>query len=230
MPLSKPAAELTFWEGEIRKHIKWYEGRLTRHYKTPSPEDHQKIIGATLAESSILTWHKLHQEPKYLHDLALPPSAFEGMRIIDIGAGPFPSATCFTRCTVYCLDPLLPRYLAAGYPLHRYDRVHFLPAAAEAIPVRNGMFDAVIAVNAIDHVDDIAQTAEEIRRILKPGGLFRMHVHYHAAKKLEPIELDQQRFQTLFGWCPNLRQIRTSTRNFSSELGEGELFALWSNF
>jgi ubiquinone/menaquinone biosynthesis C-methylase UbiE len=230
MRLSKPEAELTFWKGEIRKHIKWFEGKLPVHYKTPSPQSHQKIHGATLAESSILTWHALHQQPKYLHDLELAPTAFAGMRIIDIGAGPFPSATCFTQSAVYCLDPLLPQYLDAGYPLHRYDRVCFLAAAAENIPVRDNTFDAVIAVNAIDHVDDIGRTSRELQRILKPGGLFRMHVHYHPVKKLEPIELDRPRFQALFDWCPNLRQLHTRTHNFSTELGSGEQFALWSNF
>ena len=35
------------------------------------------------------------------------------------------------------------------------------------MPFEDGFFDAVISVNAIDHVNDFAETAKEIKRVLK---------------------------------------------------------------
>ena len=76
------------------------------------------------------------------------------MKVLDVGSGPFPSALCFQGCDIYNLDPLMDKYIAAGYPLHCYEsRARFVQAKAEAIPFEDGFFDAVISVNAIDHVD-----------------------------------------------------------------------------
>ena len=172
----------------------------------------------------------MHQEPKYLEDLALEPNAFQGMKLLDIGSGPIPSASCFKRCQVYCLEPLLDRYLAAGFPLHYYENVIFIHGASERIPVEDGFFDAIISVNAIDHVDDIYKTAAEIRRVLRPDGLLRMHVHYHPPTECEPISFNDDVFQKLFGWCSQLRKVKTSKTNFSTTLPDNESFVLWSNF
>ena len=167
---------------------------------------------------------------KYLEDLQLSPDSFQGMKLLDIGSGPMPSATCFKGCRIFCLEPLLAKYLEVGFPLHYYENVTFIHGVSERIPVEDSFFDAVISVNAIDHVDDIRKTAAEIKRILKPDGLFRMHVHYHSSTKCEPIMLDDHIFQELFGWCTNLAKVKTSKRNFSTTLPDNESFVLWSNF
>jgi SAM-dependent methyltransferase len=169
-------------------------------------------------DASVLTWHRLHQEPKYLANLNLTPDAFSNMKLLEVGAGPMPSATCFKNSRLYCLVPMLPQYLESGFPLHYYEGVTFIHGVAENIPIADDFFDAVILVNAIDHVDDIRQTAGEIRRVLKPAGLFRMHVHFHAAKICEPIELNDELFLELFGWCGSLKALKTTTTSFSADL------------
>jgi SAM-dependent methyltransferase len=228
--LRKRSAELQFWRQEIEQYRKWFRGELSPLYKTPSPLDHEKVKAPNEKDASILTWHKLHQERKYLENLDLPTDAFKAMKLLEVGSGPLPSATCFTHSRLYCLEPLLPEYLQAGFPLHYYDDVRFIHAAAENIPIEDNSFDAVIAENAIDHVDDIAATANEIRRVLKPGGLFRMHVHYHQATTCEPIEFNDDLFRDLFGWCGNLQKRRASRTSHDHDLPEHQSFALWSNF
>ena len=177
-----------------------------------------------------MTWHKLHQEAKYLENLQLPPDAFRNMKLLEVGSGPMPSATCFKGCRLYCLEPLLPEYILAGFPLHYYENVTFIHGAAENIPAEDNFFDAVISVNAIDHVDDINETADEIRRVLKPGGRLRMHMHYHKPAICEPIELNDDRFCDLFSWCGRLKKIKGSRTSFSANVPEHESYALWSNF
>ncbi|MFC1736915.1 class I SAM-dependent methyltransferase [Candidatus Hydrogenedentota bacterium] len=227
---TKQDAELDFWREAIDRYQKWFDGELPSLYRTPSPGNDKKEKAPNKKDASILTWHRLHQEVKYLEDLDLTPDALRGMKLLDIGSGPMPSATCFEECQVYCLAPLLSKYLEVGFPLHYYENVTFIHGASERIPVQDGFFDAVISVNAIDHVDDMRQTAAEIKRILRGDGLFRMHVHYHPPTKCEPIHLDDALFQELLGWCTNLARIKTSKTSHSTTLPDDESFVLWSNF
>lgn len=226
----KQDSELAFWRNEINRYRRWFSGELPSLYNTPSPREHEKINAPNIKDASILTLHKLHQERKYLEDLELLPQTFDGMKLLDIGSGPMPSATCFSGCRIYCLEPLLAKYLEIGYPLHYYENVTFIHGPSERIPVEAKFFDAAISVNAIDHVDDIESTASEMKRVLKPGGLLRMHVHYHLPTECEPISLNDDLIRVLFSWCANFEKIKTSKRNYSTTLPGSESFALWSNF
>jgi len=222
--VSKRYAELRFWRNEVGNYRAWYRGERSL-YGAPSPREEEKVAADDESEAAVLTWHKLRQEPKYLSALDLPPEAFAGRRVLDIGAGPIPSATCFRGCELYCLDPLLPAYREAGFPLHRFPQVRFLHGPVERIPATDLFFDAVIAVNAIDHVDDIRKAAEEIARVLRTEGLLRIQAHYHRPKKCEPVRLDDDRMRELFGWCRGFRKISETALG-----ADGEKVTLWSNF
>lgn len=106
-----------------------------------------------------------------------------------------PSGTVFQDVELYCLDPLYGQYISSGFPMHYYDRTHFINAPSENIPVEDNFFDVIISVNAIDHVDDFHDTAQELKRVLKPNGKFAMHVHYHKATAAEPIEITDEIFK-----------------------------------
>jgi len=227
---SKEGAEEDFWRKEILKYEQWLTGEIPVLYKTPSPAPEEVVAAPNRRDAAVLTWHRKHQERKYLRDLDLPPDAFAGMKLLDVGAGPMPSATCFSGAQIYCLEPLLNRYLTAGFPIHYYPTVTYVHATSERIPIEDGFFDAAISVNAIDHVNDIGQTADEIRRVLKPGGKLRLHVHYHPPTRCEPIHLDDARVAALFAWCPGLRKISQTQENYSHSIGGNESFAVWSNF
>jgi SAM-dependent methyltransferase len=227
---SKEGAESLFWKNHIENMEKWYTGELSCYYKTSSPKESEKIKVRNLKDSSILTWFKLHQQEKYLKDLKLTDQAFSEMKLLDVGAGPIPSSMVFRNCEIYCLEPLLHKYLEAGYPLHYYDHCRYIHAHSEEIPVEDNFFDAVISVNAIDHVDDLSLTSIEIKRVLKENGLLRMHVHYHRATKWEPIVITDELFMELFSWCQNLHKIDETKSSYSMSAGADESFALWSNF
>jgi len=227
----KYAAEEAFWRREIENVSAWYRGELTEHFGTPAPTPEQRRSLVDERLSAIATWFELHQKPKYLKDLALQPKAFQGLRVLDVGAGPMPSAEALMDCEIYCLDPLYSRYLHAGWPLHIYrPGTRFVQGYAEDMPLENGFFDAVISVNAMDHVDDFERTAEEIRRVLKPGGRLCMHLHYHPPAATEPIQLDDRRVLQAFHWCSGLLKRRESTECASTVAEEGEIYVLWANF
>lgn len=227
--LNKYTCEADFWKKSINDFVSWYNNEIEL-YETPPPLENEKIITTSLQHSAILTWAKKHQQVKYLHDLQLDKNAFKGCRILDVGSGGIPSALAFEGCEVYALDPLYSDYIAAGYPLHYYDRVKFVNGYSERMPLPDNFFDAVISVNAIDHVDDFQKTAIEIKRVLKEGGKLRMHIHYHKATTTEPLELNDKIVSAAFSWCNNFRKLYESNRKTGYLAPEGELFTLWSNF
>jgi SAM-dependent methyltransferase len=48
----------------------------------------------------------------------------------------------------------------------------FLNACAEALPLRDASADLVASFQTLEHVRDLGQALREIRRVLKPGGIF----------------------------------------------------------
>jgi len=225
----KNNAELFFWENEINNYIDWYEGKKEL-YQTPPPVEKEKIILNNIKDSAILTWHKIHQEKKYLNDLLLESNSFNNMRLLDVGAGPIPSATVFKDSELFSLDHLMGNYIQAGFPLHYYEKVKFVNSKSEHMPFEDNFFDAVISVNAIDHVDDFQKTANEIKRVIKKDGLFRMHVHYHKKTVCEPNEINDKIFLEAYKWVNNLSKIYVTDHKLGFKLPEDEFYSVWSNF
>jgi ubiquinone/menaquinone biosynthesis C-methylase UbiE len=226
----KSQSELEFWGAEAMRYQEWFCGTIPFLYKTPSPYPTPHNAFGYDAQAPMRAWNTFHQVPKYLADLALEPGSLRGKIVLDLGSGPFPSASGFEASTLLCLDALLQQYREYGYPSDWGARVQFIAAMTEAIPLSSHTVDAVISVNALDHVDDIQQTAREIRRVLRPDGLLRLHLHYHAPTTCEPIAFTDEMVEALFSWVRNFHPCAVSRQNFSTDLPEGEIFKLWSNF
>lgn len=227
----KEFAEIKFWRRQIDSYVSWYKGEIKELYGHPSPSEERKVRAKKVQIAALLTFFEVHQKEKYKRDLLLNENEFAGMRVLDIGSGPFPSALCFKDCEVYSLDPLFDSYVGAGYPLHCYEqRGRFVCCKAEDTPFEDGFFDAVISVNAIDHVNDFGETALELKRILKPGGRFRMHVHYHPKTKAEPLELNDEVFLQHYGWVRDIKKLSESKTKTGTQITDDrELYVVWGN-
>lgn len=228
----KYKAEEKFWKEEMNNYVEWYKGNLKEHYQTPSPKEKQKISCQMIEHSAALTWFEIYQKHKYASDLQLPKDAFRDMKVLDVGSGPFPNGEVFEGCWLYCLDPLLPLYVKAGYPpLHYYgENTRFVCGYAEKMPLESDFFDAVISMNSLDHVDDIYVTGKEIERVLKPDGRLRVHVHFHKKTITEPLELSDEVMQQVFCWCEGFKKIHQTNKILGYRLNSGESYNLWSNF
>ncbi len=225
---NKRAAAVEYRRKVVLKYEKWCRGEVDALFGEPAPSPAARVVAGTPRENAILTWAKVHQEPKYLRTLRLAPDAFDGLVVLDIGSGGIPSGLAFTGCKVLCLDPLMDLFRSLGYPFRHYEgRARFLQSRSEAMPFPDGRLDAMISVNALDHVDDFPATARETRRVLKNTGLVRFHVHYHAPTVLEPIALDDDAVWREFSWCPGMRKVCEWS---ASDLGADERHAVWSNF
>jgi ubiquinone/menaquinone biosynthesis C-methylase UbiE len=228
----KEQDEVFHWKEHLVNCVNWYDGNITSLWGEPAPDEKDKVkTGFSHTDNALLTWINVHQKKKYLADLMLDRTAFSGMKLLDIGSGAYPSASVFEKTKVYCLDPLMPEYMKVGYPLHYFSDVHFVYGFSEKIPFPDNYFDAIISVNAIDHVNNFEDTVKEIKRVLNTEGLIRLHIHYHKSTVCEPLELNDRIVSEQFKWCKNFRKINQSKHKYGNELENAdEFYALWSNF
>ncbi len=75
-----------------------------------------------------------------------------------------------------------------------------------SLPAANGEFDAVLALDVLEHVTDPDHTLGEIRRVLAPGGFFHLHV---------PCESDPR---SLWRWLPGQRGERALKRRLGGHI------------
>lgn len=214
----------------IDYYLKWFNGEINTLYGEKPPSKSEKLYLGTPVENAIMTWGKLHQQQKYQHVLRLPKDVFKGMKILDLGSGPYPSSVIFENCEIFCLDPLIDFFKSIGYPFHHYEsRVKFIKGYAEKMPFKDHSFDAIISVNAIDHLDNLSYASEEINRVLRKDGMIIFHIHYHKKTILEPIELNDDTIKKAFSWCENFECILHENENYKNGINNGN-FALWSNY
>jgi SAM-dependent methyltransferase len=188
---SKHRSELAWWQERLKERVAWYSGERTMYGKPP-PTEEEKHVRPTLEASAGVTTVAVSLD-RYPDALKIPRDHFAGKTILDLGCGPYPLSIAFEDCHIVGLDPLVREYEATGFPLAEFaDRVTFVRGFAEDMPFASHSFDAIISVNAIDHVDDFAAAAREISRVLKKDGVLRMQVHYHAPTELEPNALGDE--------------------------------------
>lgn len=81
-----------------------------------------------------------------------------GVRVLDIGCGDGMVKRLLPNCQVIGID-VEPAYTGA------------LRGSAENLPFRENRFDIVTCFDVIEHVPDQEKAIQEIKRVLKPGGL-----------------------------------------------------------
>lgn len=113
-----------------------------------------------------------------LYDLVLPETdgapLDEGLgladrpiaNVLDLGGGTGRAGRAIEPDTLIfdASQPMLSRATANGYPALQGD-VRSLPLATESV-------DAVVSVDAIHHLPTIETVLDEVRRVLRPGGVF----------------------------------------------------------
>jgi ubiquinone/menaquinone biosynthesis C-methylase UbiE len=99
----------------------------------------------------------------------LPPS---GDRLIEVGSGFGRLAGEYAGYgSVVLLDPSEPLLQAARERLGADPRFEFVPGAATRLPFPDATFDAVVSFETVEHIAAQETFLDEIRRVLRPGGL-----------------------------------------------------------
>jgi SAM-dependent methyltransferase len=95
---------------------------------------------------------------------------------VDVGGGLTTPLRWFPGRRL-CIDPLAQHYAQRfALPL---DRVTYVCAQGEALPLISASVDLVVCTNCVDHTDDPHKVAREIRRVLRPGGWFWFSCEAH---------------------------------------------------
>jgi SAM-dependent methyltransferase len=122
----------------------------------------------------------------YTEHFGLDKEFYTGKKILDIGCGPMGSLEWADQAAQRIgLDPLADSYKTLGTDKQK---MTYTASGSENIPFPNGHFDVVCSFNSLDHVDDLDKTIAEIKRVLRPGGLFLLITDVnHDPTPAEPI-------------------------------------------
>jgi ubiquinone/menaquinone biosynthesis C-methylase UbiE len=127
-------------------------------------------------------------------------------RLLDLGCGTGRNLALFGDATrAVGLDPCWEALLRAR---ERAPRAWLVRARAEALPFRDGAFDAVTCGLVFCSVDDPAAGLRELRRVLRRGGCLRMLEHVRSERPGQAWlqDLAQPAWTWLTGGCrPNRR-------------------------
>jgi SAM-dependent methyltransferase len=144
-------------------------------------KDVEKLTPADLSRGDEfhLGWHPVTVE--FGKALGLAP----GMRVLDVGSGIGGPARHFAAahgCSVTGID-LTQDFVDTAIDLTRRcglaDRVDFRQASALAMPFEAASFDAATLIHVGMNIEDKARLFAEVRRVLKPGGIFGVYDIMH---------------------------------------------------
>lgn len=132
------------------------------------------------------SFYNAHYEQFYTELFDLDKTFYNDKVILDIGCGPRGSLEWADMAKKRIgLDPLADKYENLREVNHKMDYVN---SYAENIPFNDNYFDVVCSFNSLDHVDDLDKVISEIKRILKPGGIFLLITDVnHDPTDCEPI-------------------------------------------
>jgi len=216
--------ELAYWRKEFAILRQWYDGQIPSWLGVPAPTESQKIkSGKSHAADIVFTLNSVSQN--YVKKLGLPANFFAGKRVLDVGCGPLAPSQQFKDAEHHITDALLDRYIASGWPLKEYGMKHTC-CHAEHLVYDDDYFDAILSVNALDHVDDFEAVAREIERVLKPGGGLYMELEYHEPRELEPQKLSDEKVITAFSGT-TLTRVSDRLRQTGLPGREQDRLVLW---
>lgn len=144
-------------------------------------------------------------EPAFLREARLAAVAGLTGRVLEIGAGDGANLPYYgpgVDLTLVEPEPFLlakaaERLLVVGR------QANLCLSRAEELPFVGSSFDAVVATLVLCSVDDPVRALQEIRRVLKPSGVFRFveHVKSHEARRAKAQELLTPIWARMFGNC-----------------------------
>jgi len=103
-----------------------------------------------------------------------------GTQVLDLGAGECVLSAALASCgaNVWATDAV-PKQIWAAAEYHQAQArqgharpLHFVIADAQDLPFADGAFDIVVANLVLHHIEPLVPLLREVRRVLRPGGIF----------------------------------------------------------
>ena len=120
----------------------------------------------------------------------------EGKVILDLGSGPAGVAKglelqqlngSLNFKKLYALDPLMNFFKEKIKILQESEKLKLYNSSAENIPLEDHSVDIIFCTNVLDHCDNLSKVIDEVKRVLKPSGIFfpSLHIIYDIWKPLK---------------------------------------------
>ena len=83
------------------------------------------------------------------------------------------------------------------------------------LPYSDNFFDRVVVVHVLEHLPDLPTCLDEIRRVLKPGGIFSVvlpcdpGLAYEVARKISAERIFRKRYKLPYGWLIRREHINS---------------------
>jgi SAM-dependent methyltransferase len=162
-------------------------------------------------------WRGLYVQ-LYCHYLDITPESFRDKIILDIGCGPHGAISCFKAKLKFAVDPLVHAYHRL-FDLSGQDVV-YLACGSEKIPLIDGAVDIVISRNALDHVDDVEETVNELFRVLRRGGQIILSINYQESPHIcEPHVINEKILSRLLDGRFTYEIIKNFPKGYDSQIG-----------
>jgi ubiquinone biosynthesis O-methyltransferase len=100
---------------------------------------------------------------------------WRGQAVLDLGCGGGFMAEALSKrgARVTGIDPSEGAIAAARRHAEANDlEIDYLVASGESLPFANDGFDIVVCVDVLEHVEDLKRVLFEVRRVLRPNGVF----------------------------------------------------------
>ena len=100
---------------------------------------------------------------------------WRGKTVLDLGCGGgFMSEALAQRGAIVTgIDPAENAIaIAQSHAVSQNLSIEYLVGTGEILPLADGSMDYVVCVDVLEHVADLSKVIKEVRRVLKPGGLF----------------------------------------------------------
>ena len=85
----------------------------------------------------------------------------------------------------------------------------------DRIPFSDGYFDRVVVIHVLEHLPRLPDALDEVRRILRPGGMFSvvlpcdLGLAYEVARKISAERIFRRRYKTSYGWLIRREHINS---------------------
>jgi len=111
---------------------------------------------------------------EHLHRYAFAAGLVHGKRVLDLASGEGYGANLLARTAAQVvgieIDDTVVKHATAKYGSAN---IQFLQGSISKIPINeNQSFDAIVCFEAIEHVEEHDEMLAEVKRLLKPAGLF----------------------------------------------------------
>ena len=128
------------------------------------------------SQASAYLTSAVHATGRDLQRLAARLSAFPDASVLDMGCGAghasFVAAGQVARVTAYDLSAQMLEVVARAAEDKGLENITTRQGYAEVLPFDDETFDAVITRYSAHHWHDVGQALREVRRVLRPGGIF----------------------------------------------------------